>query len=77
MLLLPENEQKQLRSEIETAFTDSIPSNAVNLPYSRLLLEMPCGVETEFDRTGDGVRILHLHLQPGDGDGLTIVHDGA
>lgn len=60
--LIAEAQAAQIRSETETAFTDSVPSNAVTLPYGRLLLELPCGVEAEFDRTGDGVRILHLEI---------------
>lgn len=58
---LPGAEAGQIRSEVKTAFTDSIPSNAVNLPHDRLMLELPCGWEVECDRIGDGVRILDLH----------------
>jgi hypothetical protein len=67
---------EQVKSETETMFTDSIPANAAQLPYDRLIVELPCGVETEFERSGDGVRILWMRLTE-ELVGLTAVHDGA
>lgn len=43
-------------------FSDAIPGMAVESFRSGglLTIELPCGVEVEFERTGDGVLILHV-----------------
>jgi hypothetical protein len=53
-----------VESETETMFMDSVPGEAVKLQPGLLMLELPCGVEVDFERMGDGVRILFLESRP-------------
>lgn len=59
---LPVHKAEQIESEAEVMFCDAVPGTAVESFRSGGLLtvELPCGIEAEFERTGDGVRILHL-----------------
>jgi len=41
-------------------FADSVPASAVHRSMNVLMVELPCGVELDFERTGDGVRILYV-----------------
>ncbi len=58
----PVREAEQIESEVEVMFSDAVPGRAVESFRSGglLTIELPCGVEAEFERIGDGVRILHL-----------------
>lgn len=49
-------------SEADVMFSDAIPGTAVGSFRSGglLTIELPCGIEAEFERTGDGVVILHV-----------------
>lgn len=52
----------RIESEIPFAFADSVPANAVRMATGVLMVELPCGVEVDFERTGDGVRIVYVKL---------------
>ena len=43
-------------------FADSVPGGAVHLATGLLMIELPCGVEIDFERTGDGIRIAYVKL---------------
>lgn len=74
----------RVRSQTEAKFTDAIPGDAAPLPYGRLVTGLPCGAAVEFERIGDGVKILWIRvtedlLEPlatQDGAG-TVRHHGA
>lgn len=51
-------------SEIGVLFMDSVPDEAVTMAPGVLMLELPCGVEVDFERVGGGVRILFLENEP-------------
>lgn len=59
-----ENAEPALRARVESelpvAFADSVPANAVSTASGVLMVELPCGVEVDFERTGDGVRIVYV-----------------
>lgn len=50
----------RIESEIPVMFADSVPASAVHRSMNVLMVELPCGVELDFERTGDGVRILYV-----------------
>jgi hypothetical protein len=50
----------RVESELPVMFGDSIPAAAVRMAAGVLMVELPCGVEVDFERMGDGVRILYL-----------------
>lgn len=64
--LSPER-RRAVESESETMFADSVPGDSVSIGGSMLMVELPCGVEIDFERTGDGVRILFLGTTVEDG----------
>lgn len=52
-----------VESEVDTRFTDAIPASAhqsPDRPVGILTLTLPCGLNIDFDRTGDGVLILNV-----------------
>lgn len=52
----------RIESELPVTFADSVPAAAVQMAVGVLMVELPCGVEVDFERTGDGVRILYLEV---------------
>jgi hypothetical protein len=50
----------RIESEVPVMFMDSVPATAVSHSGGVLMVELPCGVEIDFERTGDGVRILYV-----------------
>lgn len=50
----------QIDSELPVMFADSVPGSAAHLTTGLLMVELPCGVEVDFERTGDGVRIVYV-----------------
>lgn len=52
----------RIESELPVMFGDSIPAAAVTMAVGVLMVELPCGVEIDFERTGDGVRILYVEV---------------
>lgn len=59
---LPVRLTRAVVAETATIFSDAIPGMAVESFRSGglLTIELPCGIEVEFERTGDGVLILHV-----------------
>lgn len=50
----------RVESELPVMFMDSVPATAVTHSGGVLMVELPCGAEIDFERTGDGVRILYV-----------------
>lgn len=50
----------RIESEVPVMFADSVPASAVHRYVDVLMVELPCGVELDFERTGDGVMILYV-----------------
>ena len=54
--------REQIDSELPMMFGDGIPGEAVRFVPGILMVELPCGAEIDFERDGDGVRILFVKI---------------
>lgn len=64
---LSPDRRRAIESEMETMFSDAVPGDSVSIGSGMLMVELPCGVEVDFERMGDGVRILFLGTTVEDG----------
>jgi hypothetical protein len=59
---LDESLRSAVESEAATMFADSAPAAAFISAPSILTVELPCGVEIDFEEAADGCRIVHVAI---------------